>query len=212
MRPWSARRWVLHHSLCGQHPGASGPGGPPDFSAAAEALGVDVSQLEDALQAEGGQAADLAKVAKRLGVSLDALQAAILRVKLPYLDGWNQTRRELAAQYRNRLADLPEGASVGLPVEADNVEHIYHLFILRVPDRAAFQTALKAAGVASAVYYPIPLHLTQPGRDQGYKPGDLPVSEQAADHTVAIPLYPEMTPAQVDEVLAAVIHALTPLS
>ena len=80
-----------------------------------------------------------------------------------------------------------------------------------MPDRVAFQAALKAAGVASAVYYPIPLHLTQPGREQGYNPGALPVSEQAADHTVAIPLYPEMTPAQVDEVIAAVRQAVQPV-
>ncbi len=139
---------------------------------------------------------------------LDALQAAILRVKLPYLDGWNLARRTLAAEYTARLGDLP----VGLPSIADNVEHIFHLYILRVPDRVAFQAALKAAGVASAVYYPIPLHLTQPGREQGYNPGDLPISEQAADHTVAIPLYPEMTPVQVDAVIAAVRQASQSIS
>lgn len=76
----------------------------------------------------------------------------------------------------------------------------------------AFQAALKAAGVASAVYYPRPLHLTQPGREQGYNPGDLPISEQAADHTVAIPLYPEMTPVQVDAVIAVVRQASQSIS
>ena len=124
------------------------------------------------------------------------------------MDGWNLARRTLAAEYTARLGDLP----VGLPSIADNVEHIFHLYILRVPDRVAFQAALKAAGVASAVYYPIPLHLTQPGREQGYNPGDLPISEQAADHTVAIPLYPEMTPVQVDAVIAAVRQASQSIS
>ena len=137
---------------------------------------------------------------------LDALQAAILRAKLPHLDGWNQARRQLAADYSRRLGDLP----LGLPTAAENVEHIYHLYVLRVPDQARFQAALKAAGIATAVYYPIPLHLTQPGLAQGYKPGDLPVSEEAATHTAAIPIYPEMTPAQVDEVLAAVRQAVQP--
>lgn len=136
---------------------------------------------------------------------LDALQAAILRVKLPYLDGWNHARRELAQTYTQRLAAL--GLPIGLPTEADNVEHVYHLYILRVADRAAFQAALKAAGVASAVYYPVPLHLTQPGRDQGYNPGDLPISEEAAGHTVAIPLWPEMAADQVDAVVDAVAAA-----
>ena len=133
---------------------------------------------------------------------LDALQAAILRVKLPHLDGWNSARRALSQTYTQRLGELD--LPIGLPSAAGNVEHIYHLYILWVPDRAAFQASLKAAGVASAVYYPVPLHLTQPGLDQGYKPGDLPISEEAADHTVAIPLWPEMAEEQMDAVIEAV--------
>jgi len=136
---------------------------------------------------------------------LDALQAAILRVKLGYLDTWNERRRELAAAYNQRLAGLP---GLVTPSEAPGCRHVYHLYIVRVDHRARVRQALHESGIASAVYYPQALHLTQPLRGLGYQEGDFPVSEAASRETLAIPLYPEMTESQVERVLAAVERAV----
>jgi len=129
---------------------------------------------------------------------LDTLQAAILRVKLGYLDGWNERRREIAASYDHGLADL---SSISAPHEAAGCRHVYHLYIIRTTARAEIQHALKMAGISSGVYYPQPLHLTQPCRGLGYKEGDFPVSEKACHETLAIPIYPEMSPEQINLVL-----------
>ena len=135
---------------------------------------------------------------------LDEIQAAVLRVKLKYVDGWNQQRRALAELYRAGFA----GSPVGIPVEEPGCEHVYHLYVVRVPRREAVQAHLKAAGIASDVYYPQPLHLTQPCRKLGGAEGDFPQAEQASRETLAIPLYPEMSSADqqlvIREVLAAV--------
>lgn len=130
---------------------------------------------------------------------LDELQAAILRVKLKYLDGWNARRSELAHHYSAHLKEF----GVAVPVEAPNRTHVYHLYIIRAPKRAEFQQRLKEQGIASEVYYPQPLHLSTPCRVLGWKEGSLPVSEKASQETLALPLYPEMSPAQVAEVLQA---------
>jgi len=129
---------------------------------------------------------------------LDALQAAVLRVKLPHLDTWNERRRELAAMYRRRLSGL-EGVST--PYEAPDARHVYHLYILQLAQRVSVQAALKAAGIATGVYYPQPLHLTQPCKTLGYHKGDFPITEKASRETLAIPIYPEMTQEQFDLVV-----------
>ncbi len=135
---------------------------------------------------------------------LDEIQAAVLRVKLKYVDGWNQQRRALAEVYRAGFADSP----VGVPVEEPGCEHVYHLYVVRVPQRAAVQARLKAAGIASDVYYPQPLHLTQPCRKLGGAEGDFPQAEQASRETLAIPLYPEMSSADQQQVIREVIAAV----
>ncbi|MFQ5992937.1 MAG: DegT/DnrJ/EryC1/StrS family aminotransferase, partial [Nitrospiraceae bacterium] len=119
---------------------------------------------------------------------LDELQAAILRVKLKYLDTWNKQRHEIASKYRALLA----GAGIGLPWEAPYAKHVYHLYIVRVKGRELVQEHLRSAGIASSVYYPLPLHLVEPYRHLGYTPGAFPEAERAAQETLAIPLYPEM--------------------
>jgi dTDP-4-amino-4,6-dideoxygalactose transaminase len=130
---------------------------------------------------------------------LDELQAAILRVKLKYVAGWNVRRQEIAHEYTRRMAEF------GLlgPVEAPLRSHVYHLYMVRFSKRETVQKELKEAGIASAVYYPQPLHLAQPCRDLGWRPGSLPVSEQASQETLSLPLYPEMTEEQIEEVLSA---------
>ncbi len=135
---------------------------------------------------------------------LDEIQAAVLRVKLKYVDGWNQQRRALAEVYRAGFADSP----VGVPVEESGCEHVYHLYVVRVPRREAVQARLKAAGIASDVYYPQPLHLTQPCRKLGGAEGDFPQAEQASRETLAIPLYPEMSSADQQQVIREVLAAV----
>ncbi len=131
---------------------------------------------------------------------LDALQAAILQAKFPYLDSWNEKRRELAHRYTEHLAPL----GVVTPVEREWAKHVYHLYIIRSAKRDELQAFLKQKGIASEVYYPLPPHLSVPCRKFGYKEGDFPHAELAACETLALPLYPELTLSQQDEVIAAV--------
>ena len=135
---------------------------------------------------------------------LDELQAAILRVKLRHLDGWNERRRDLASRYTERLS----GLGLGVPCEVPQARHVYHLYIIRVKGRDRVQQYLKEAGIASGVYYPQPLHLMKTCRPLGFKEGDFPVAEQASRETLAIPLYPEMSEEQLQEVVAALEHAM----
>jgi dTDP-4-amino-4,6-dideoxygalactose transaminase len=135
---------------------------------------------------------------------LDELQAAILRVKLRHLDRWNAARRQVASWYAGRLPAL----GIPLPSEAPGMQHVYHLYVVRLPRRDAVQQALKAVGIASEVYYPQPVHLAAPCRELGYQPGSMPVSERASLETLALPLYPEMTIEQVEAVTAALRTAL----
>jgi dTDP-4-amino-4,6-dideoxygalactose transaminase len=131
---------------------------------------------------------------------LDALQAAILQVKLPWVDVWNRKRRELAQRYREKLSPL----GITVPIECDSSRHVYHLYIIRSSRRAELQSFLKEKGIASEVYYPLPPHLSAPCRKFGYKEGDYPHAEHASRETLALPLYPELTETQQDAVIRAV--------
>ena len=131
---------------------------------------------------------------------LDAMQAAILQVKLPYVDEWNEKRRTIAARYNEKL--VPPGLTV--PVECEWGQHVYHLYIIRSERRAELQVFLKQKGIASEVYYPLPPHLSTPCQKLGYKEGDFPHAEQAARTTLALPLYPELTIEQQDEIISTV--------
>lgn len=131
---------------------------------------------------------------------LDAMQAAILQAKFPHLDEWNEKRRELSKRYNDYLAPL----GIVTPVEREWAKHVYHLYIIRSTKREALQVFLKEKGIASEVYYPLPPHLSVPCRKYGYKEGDFPHAEKAAKETLALPLYPELTLRQQDEVITAV--------
>jgi dTDP-4-amino-4,6-dideoxygalactose transaminase len=131
---------------------------------------------------------------------LDALQAAILQAKFPYLDSWNEKRRELAHRYNEKLCF----SDIVLPVEHEWAKHVYHLYIIRSQKREELQAFLKHKGIASEVYYPLPPHLASPCRKFGYKEGDFPHAEKASHETFALPLYPELTLSQQDEVIEAV--------
>ncbi|MDO6355557.1 DegT/DnrJ/EryC1/StrS family aminotransferase [Caloramator sp. CAR-1] len=120
---------------------------------------------------------------------LDELQAAILNVKFKYLDEWNRKRAEKAEIYNDLLKDT----SCKLPVVRDYNKHIYHLYIIQHEKRDELIKYLKDNGVATGIYYPVPLHLQNVYKDLGYKEGDLPNAEYASKRTFAIPLYPELT-------------------
>lgn len=128
---------------------------------------------------------------------LDALQAAILQAKLPHVDSWNEKRRAIAGRYSEQLARL----GIAIPVECDWGRHVYHLYIIRSDRRDELQAFLKQKGIASEVYYPLPPHLSTPCRKLGYHEGNFPHAERASRETVALPLYPELTEGQQDEVI-----------
>ena len=135
---------------------------------------------------------------------LDEIQAAILRVKLRFLAEWNGRRRAIAARYRDCLA----GLGIGLPGEIPDTVHVYHQFTVRVPDRDGVQKRMAELGVRTTVYYPVPLHLQPMYRDLGYRAGDFPEAERAAREVLSLPIYPEMTDSQVDEVVEACKRSL----
>jgi len=130
---------------------------------------------------------------------LDELQAALLRVKLRCLDRWNARRREHAALYRQRLA----GAQVELPVEHGRGTHVYHQFTVRARNRDALREKLAALGIASAIYYPLPVH-RQPAFNASSARRELPASDRAAREVLSLPVYPQLTEAQVRYVCEAV--------
>ncbi|MCL6471235.1 MAG: DegT/DnrJ/EryC1/StrS family aminotransferase [Firmicutes bacterium] len=131
---------------------------------------------------------------------LDELQAAILLVKLKHIDRWNNARRQKAKYYDKLFADT----KIITPSSPEHVKHVYHLYIIKVPNRERIETALKENGIGHGVYYPVPLHLQEVYKDLGYTEGDLPVSEAASKQTIAIPLYPELEESDM-EIIADII-------
>ncbi len=132
---------------------------------------------------------------------LDALQAAVLSAKLPYLDGWSSKRRANAKFYGKALDGI-EGLTT--PFIDKNNESIFNQYTIRAERRDALQAFLKKKGIGSAIYYPLPLHLQPCFAYLGYKKGSMPESEKAAAEVLSLPIFPELTPAQLDEVVAAV--------
>lgn len=136
---------------------------------------------------------------------LDEIQAAILRVKLRHLDDWNRARRVHARNYTESLAKV-RGAVP--PKVADWGEHVFHQYTVRVPQRNQVQKQLAAQGIASTVYYPVPLHLQPIYRSLGYQPGSLPEAERASSECLSLPLYPEMSSEQIERVAQALAQAV----
>lgn len=130
---------------------------------------------------------------------LDEMQAAILRVKLPYLDVWNTRRRELAHHYTGQLGDLStEGLQV--PVECGWGDHVYHLYVVRVGEnrRDALATYLKDRGIGTNIHYPVPVHRQAAYASLNLPEGSFPASERAAREVLSLPMYPELTAEQID--------------
>ena len=142
---------------------------------------------------------------------LDALQAAVLRVKLKYLNRWTESRRRNAERYRFLFPEAGLRApSVSLPATQRGHYHIFHQFVIRAKRRDALQEHLTRKGIGSAIYYPVPLHLQACYRNLGYHPGDLPESERAARETLALPIYPELTSGQQRKVAQGIADFYSP--
>ena len=138
---------------------------------------------------------------------LDSLQAGMLSVKLRRLEKWNESRRDLAHRYHDLFADA-HGYLV-TPREASWTRGVYHLYVVRVPDREALQAHLNAAGIGTGIHYPIPLHVQKAYQNLGYKPGDFPVTERIAGEILSLPMFPQLTTAQQKKVAAAVVEFIT---
>ena len=142
---------------------------------------------------------------------LDALQAAVLRVKLNYLDRWTEGRRRNADRYRALFRAAQLGPPfVSLPREQKGFYHIYNQFVIRAQRRDALREHLLKKEIGSEIYYPIPLHLQECYRFLGYHPGDLPESERAAGEVLALPIYPELTLNQQRQVVRAMAEFYAP--
>jgi len=132
---------------------------------------------------------------------LDALQALVLSVKLPYLDKWTKQRRHNATLYAQLFKQTELCDRVVLPVERRNTFHVYNQYVIRVPERDTLKQYLNEQGIGTAIYYPLPLHLQKCFRYLGYAPGDFPESERAARETLALPIFPELKPSQIEYVV-----------
>ena len=120
---------------------------------------------------------------------LDAIQAAVLSVKLKYLDKWNEKRRTIAEWYRTALVNVSE---IVLPHSVPNTKPVYHLFVVRAKQRDGLRTALQERGIQTGVHYYPPLHLQPSLSSLGYKKGDFPISEQLSNEVLSLPIFPAM--------------------
>jgi dTDP-4-amino-4,6-dideoxygalactose transaminase len=134
---------------------------------------------------------------------MEGIQGAILRVKLKYLEQWTDARRAHGAAYNRLLA----GSGAVTPQVMPYARHVFHVYALRLANRSRVQDALTAAGVASAVYYPICIHMLDAHKDLGYSPGEFPVAEQMCHEELSLPVYPELTDDQIEKIAAVVRQA-----
>ena len=129
---------------------------------------------------------------------LDEIQAAILRAKLPYLDGWNKRRRALARRYRAGLSGVGD---LSLPEDPQDVEHVYHFYVVRTEMRDALRDYLYGAGVNTGIHYPRGVHLQEAFAHLGYEQGSCPNTEQAASQVLSLPVFPQLSTHEVDQVV-----------
>ena len=139
-------------------------------------------------------------VLKGYNYRLEGIQGAVLRVKLRHLESWTESRRKAAAHYDRLLA----GSGIPTPLAMPNVRHVYHIYAIRTAKRQAWQDALNAQGIQTGIHYPIPVHLLPAFADLGYRSGQFPRSEQAANEVLSLPMFPELTEAQCEEVSRAI--------
>jgi dTDP-4-amino-4,6-dideoxygalactose transaminase len=140
---------------------------------------------------------------KGFNYRMDALQGAVLRVKLRHLESWTAKRRQVARWYAEAL----DAETVRVPQERPGCRHVYHVYAVRSDDRNSLRDVLAKQGIQTGVHYPIPVHLQPAHADLGYRAGDFPVAEAVAREVLSLPIFPEMTCDQVDTVAAAVSRA-----
>jgi dTDP-4-amino-4,6-dideoxygalactose transaminase len=135
---------------------------------------------------------------------MDALQAAVLRVKAPHLAHWTDGRRANAARYVEKFQEAALGGHVTLPVEPPGRRHVFNQFVIRTSDRDALKRHLDARGIGTEIYYPVPFHLQPCFADLGLPRGSFPNAERAADESLALPIFSELTSDQQDAVVGAI--------
>lgn len=180
----------------GKNLGACGEGGAVVTND--DGVAARVRALRDHAQAQRYHHTELG-----FNYRMDAIQGAILGVKLRHLAGWTERRRALADRYLHQL----RGRGLELPYRRPDREHAWHLFVVRHPDRDRLRAALEAQGIQTGLHYPIPVHLQQAYRALGHGPGDFPVAERIGRECMTLPLYPEMTDEQQDAVVEALVAA-----
>jgi dTDP-4-amino-4,6-dideoxygalactose transaminase len=140
-------------------------------------------------------------VLKGYNYRMEAIQGAILRVKLRHLEKWTEARRLIARRYDQAFS----ASFVITPQPSEESRHVYHIYAIRSPDRAQWQQALTAKGVQTGIHYPIPVHLQPAYSERRWRKGDMPHTEKAADEVLSLPMFPELEEAQQDEVVAAIL-------
>ncbi|SFV27739.1 dTDP-4-amino-4,6-dideoxygalactose transaminase [Devosia crocina] len=140
-------------------------------------------------------------IAQGFNYRMDAIQGAVLGVKLRYLEDWTEQRRQHAAHYDRLLSGIE---TIELPHVAARRRHVYHVYAIRSPTRSRLREDLAAQGVQTGLHYPIPVHLQRAYANLGYKRGDFPLAEEAAQQVLSLPIYPELTPRQVEAVASAI--------
>lgn len=183
----------------GKNLGACGEGG---------ALVTDDARIADAVRLlrDWGQAGKYHHVVNGYNYRMDAIQAAILDVKLGRIEAWTEARRRHAQRYGALLA----GAGIGTPQAPLDARHVYHVYAVRVPARDAVRQQLHEMGIATGIHYPVPVHLQPAYAQLGYRRGDFPIAEKLAAETLSLPMYPELSADQVDSVAQAVASLAVP--
>jgi len=148
-----------------------------------------------------GQEKRYQHILKGYNYRMEAFQGAILRVKLRHLRAWVEARRAHAANY----ARLLEGSGLTLPVERSGTRHAFSVYAIQSPQRDVIQSALASAEIGTAIYYPIPIHLLEAHTDLGYRRGDFPVAEALAGEELSLPVYPELTQEQLENITGAIL-------
>jgi dTDP-4-amino-4,6-dideoxygalactose transaminase len=139
---------------------------------------------------------------------MDSLQAAVLLAKLPRLEEWTERRIAIAHRYGELLWDAAVSGRIVLPEVAAGCRHVFHQYVVRVRERDRVRATLADRGIATAVFYPIPLHLQRCFADLGYREGEFPESEKAAKEVLALPIFPQLTDGEVDRVAEELVAAL----
>jgi dTDP-4-amino-4,6-dideoxygalactose transaminase len=179
----------------GKNLGACGEGGA--ITTNDEAMAQQMKMIRD-----HGQAKKYYHDIEGYNGRLDSIQAGWLSAKLPHLAKWNESRRNLAHRYHELFADVKD--LVSIPLETSWTKGVYHLYVVRVRDREALQARLAEAGIGTGIHYPIPLHQQKAYQHLGYKIGDFPVTERIAREIVSLPMFPQLSYSQQDEVVTAV--------